>query len=66
MLEPEASRACLTFAAGRRRLLGRVVEAPHTTKMEQWPLGRQGQWLARQPFLKQLWERNPISKGRAE
>jgi hypothetical protein len=39
--------------------LGRVAEAPQDEKTEQWLLGRQGQWLAEQEFLKQLWERSP-------
>jgi uncharacterized protein (DUF433 family) len=60
-LEPEDFRACLAFAAGRLKPLGHVAEAPQDGKSEQWLLGRQGQWLAEQEFLKQLWERNSAS-----
>ncbi|MBH8570100.1 DUF433 domain-containing protein [Microvirga sp. STS02] len=60
-LEPEDFRACLAFAAGRLKPLGHVAETKQDEKSEQWLLGRQGQWLAEQEFLKQLWERNPAS-----
>jgi uncharacterized protein (DUF433 family) len=61
VLEPEDFRACLAFAAGRLKPLGHMPAAPQDEKSEQWLLGRQGQWLAEQEFLKQLWERNSAS-----
>jgi uncharacterized protein (DUF433 family) len=60
-LEPEDFLACLAFAAGRLKPLGHVALAEQDEKSEQWLLGRQGQWLAEQEFLKQLWERNSAS-----